>query len=83
MIELIKLSIIVKRGIFCIIMSPENDNGDIRLSYGDTPNEGTVEIFWDGAWGSICEHEFEKPDGDVVCRQAGYPRGVKEVKEKV
>ena len=47
-------------------------NGDIRLVGGSTDNEGNVQICYDNAWGSICDHYWGMTDSDVVCRQLGY-----------
>nr|AJT35020.1 sperm-activating peptide receptor [Diadema mexicanum]AJT35021.1 sperm-activating peptide receptor [Diadema mexicanum] len=61
-------------GVICEPRDPAD--GTLRLANGDSPNEGTVEVFWSGVWGSVCKQEFEKVDGNVVCRQLGFIRGV-------
>nr|AAA75510.1 sp85 [Arbacia punctulata] len=65
-------------GVQCLPKDPAN--GDLRLARGSSANEGGVEVYWDGEWGSVCHSDFDKPDGDVVCKQLGYPKGVKEIK---
>jgi hypothetical protein len=48
------------------------DDGDLRLVGGGVAWEGRVEIFHDGAWGTICDDNWEVPDATVACRQLGF-----------
>ena len=45
---------------------------DIRLVDGSYPSEGRLEVFRDGAWGTVTDHGFYNVDGRVVCRTLGY-----------
>ncbi|XP_023235685.1 lysyl oxidase homolog 2-like [Centruroides sculpturatus] len=46
--------------------------GKLRLVGGHSANEGNVEIYHAGLWGSICDDEWDKTEADIVCRTLGY-----------
>ena len=52
-------------------------DGDIRLVGGSTPNEGSVQVCLNGAWGSVCHHSFHVNEARVACAQLGYQRAGK------
>ena len=48
------------------------DEGSIRLAGGLSLNEGRVEVFFRGHWGTVCGTAWDLLDATVVCHQLGY-----------
>ncbi|XP_022110413.1 uncharacterized protein LOC110989982 isoform X2 [Acanthaster planci] len=51
--------------------------GEIRLVGGDTHNEGRLEIFTNGQWGTVCDDSWGFQDAQVACRQLGFPGAIR------
>ena len=46
--------------------------GMVRLQRGAYSNEGRVEVYCNGQWGTICSTGFGYTDADTICKQLGY-----------
>ena len=49
-------------------------SGQIRLTGGSTVNQGLVEVYCSGQWGTVCDDLFGQFEANTVCRQLGYER---------
>lgn len=52
--------------------SSSESEGFLRVSGGNTANEGRIEIYHAGEWGTVCTTNWDISDGLVACRQLGF-----------
>ena len=51
-------------------------DANIRLVGYIYEHEGTVEILYQGTWGTICDDGWDDNDATVVCRELGFLNGI-------
>ena len=47
-------------------------SGMIRLQGSSYSNQGRVEVYCNGEWGTICDDGFSSTDAQTICKQLGY-----------
>ena len=47
---------------------------EIRFSGGDKPDQGRVELKYQGIWGTVCDDGWDQFDAEVACRMGGFTK---------
>ena len=55
----------------------ECEDNDIRLATDSLSYEGRVEICVNGAWGTVCDDEWDNTGASVVCKELRLPSACK------
>ncbi|XP_052845539.1 uncharacterized protein LOC128258146 isoform X3 [Drosophila gunungcola] len=53
---------------------------EVRLTGGESPHMGRIEVKANGQWGYVCDDKFGLKDADVVCRELGFKMGAQAVR---
>ncbi|KAJ8026641.1 Deleted in malignant brain tumors 1 protein [Holothuria leucospilota] len=59
-------------GVICRSEEPTSPPDTVRLTTTSKANRGRVEIYYNGVWGTICDHHWDYEEANVVCRQLGF-----------
>ena len=57
--------------------NPLSNNNTLSVNFlavriDSTTSVGPLLVYQDGAWGYVCDYEFDDGDAQVACRQLGY-----------
>ncbi|MEQ2256810.1 Lysyl oxidase 2B [Ilyodon furcidens] len=59
------------------VLAPDTPRIQLRLAgHKRKHNEGRVEVYYNGTWGTVCDDDFSIHAAQVVCKELGYQEAV-------
>ncbi|XP_071141931.1 neurotrypsin-like [Mytilus edulis] len=72
--HLILIMMLATMNLACVVNGQLS--GGLRILSGSTANQGRLEIYRYGEWGTVCDYHFDNNDAEVACRQLGICSGI-------
>lgn len=48
----------------------------VRLVDGNSKQEGRVEVFYAGMWGTVCDDDWDLKEASIVCKELGFGKAI-------
>ena len=61
--------------LFNSTVSDSGTNYNVRLVQGPDQYAGTLQVYFNGVWGTVCVDSFTDAAASVICKQLGYMNG--------